>query len=247
METQLTKQTAAPELLSPTPVGRRSFLQYAGAATVTGALLTSCATNESAVAPGGSRNARIEAVNGVITLPGGDLGILNYAYVLEQIESRFYELVVANPYPGMSSYERQLFADLKGHEITHREFYRYSLGGFGLIPDLTLDFSSIDLKSRFSVITASRMFADLGTAAYNGGGKYLTDPINLAISGKLVSLEARHAAVLREILLPNTDAFAGDDAINENGLDLKYEPREVLPMAQKFVKEIIDPTNLPTA
>lgn len=186
-------------------------------------------------------------VNGVITLPGGDLGILNYAYVLEQIESRFYELAVNNPYVGISSYERQLFIDLKGHEVTHREFYRYSLGGFDLIPDLTLDFSSIDLNSRFSVITASRMFADLGTAAYNGGGKYLTNPINLAISGKLVSLEARHFAILRKVLLPNTDAFAGHDINDGMGLDVKLEPREVLTMAQKYVKEIINPQNLPTA
>lgn len=246
MEQQSTSQPTATEQLTASPVGRRSFLRYAGAATVTGALLSSCSPNESVVTPG-NRGARIEVVGGTITLPGGDLGILNYAYVLEQIESRFYELVVANPYVGMSSYERQLFIDLKGHEVTHREFYRYSLGGFGLIPDLTLDFSSIDLTSRFSVITASRMFADLGTAAYNGGGKYLTDPINLAISGKLVSLEARHSSVLREVLVPNSDAFAGQDAINENGLDLKLEPREVLPMAQKFVKEIINAQNLPTA
>ena len=238
--------TTPAEVPSPAPVGRRSFLKYAGAATAAGALLTSCAKEDALVTPG-SRNARIEAVNGVITLPGGDLGILNYAYVLEQIESRFYEMVLAKPYAGMSSYENQLFIDLKGHEVTHREFYRYSLGGYGLIPDLTLDFSSIDFNSRFSVITASRMFADLGTAAYNGGGKYLTDPINLAISGKLVSLEARHSAVLREVLLPNTDAFAGDDAIDGMGLDLKLEPREVLPMAQKYVKEIINPQNLPTA
>ena len=64
---------------------RRSFLRTVGAAAVTGGLLTACSTADIQVSPdGGPRRS-----GDVITLPGGDLGILNYAFVLEQIEVSF--------------------------------------------------------------------------------------------------------------------------------------------------------------
>lgn len=219
---------------------RRSFLRTVGAAAVTGGLLTACSTSELQVSPERGRVA-----GDVITLPGGDLGILNYAFVLEQIESRFYELVLANPYDMMTEMERQLFQDLRNHEVTHRAFYRAALGSAG-IPDLTLDFSDINFRQRTDVIEAARMFAEIGTAAYNGGGKYLTDPDNLAVAGKIVSVEARHVSIIREMEYPNTAAFAGENIVPE-GLFIKLEPSEVLPKAQKYVREIIDAHNLPTS
>ncbi|AUD04555.1 ferritin-like domain-containing protein [Spirosoma pollinicola] len=219
---------------------RRSFLRTVGAAAVTGGLLTACSTADMQVSPNGGR-----AAGDVITLPGGDLGILNYAFVLEQIESRFYELVLANPYENMTAMEMQLFQDLRNHEVTHRAFYRAALGSAG-IPDLTLDFSDINFRQRTNVMEAARMFAEIGTAAYNGGGKYLTDPENLAVAGKIVSVEARHVSIIREMEYMNQTAFSGDNIVIE-GLFIKLEPMEVLPKAQKYVRETIDAHNLPTA
>jgi hypothetical protein len=218
---------------------RRSFLRAVGAAAVTGGLLTACSTADVQVSP-----ERGRAAGDVITLPGGDLGILNYAFVLEQIESRFYELVLANPYENMTAMEMMLFQDLRNHEVTHRAFYRAALGSAG-IPDLTLDFSDINFRQRTDVLEAARMFAEIGTAAYNGGGKYLTDPENLAVAGKIVSVEARHVSIIREMEYPNLAAFSGDNIVQE-GLFIKLEPSEVLPKAQKYVLETIDAHNLPT-
>lgn len=90
------------------------------------------------------------------------------------------------------------------------------------------------------------MFAEIGTAAYNGGGKYLTDPENLALAGKIVSVEARHVSIIREMEYMNQTAFAGDNIVVDAGLFIKLEPLEVLPKAQKYVREIIDARNLPT-
>ena len=228
-----------PAVVNPT---RRSFLRVAGAAAVTGGLLTACSSADVAVAPNGARAGA--AAGTVVTLPGGDLGILNYAFVLEQLEARFYELVLANPFEGMTALEKQLFQDLRNHEVTHRAFYRTALGSAG-IPDLTFDFSSILFRQRTDVMEASRMFAEIGTAAYNGGGKYLTDPENLALAGKIVSVEARHVAIIREMEYMNQTAFSGDNIVIE-GLFIKYEPAQVIPMAQKYVLETIDAHNLPT-
>ncbi len=222
--------------------GRRLFLRTASAVAVTGGLLTACSTADLQIQPNGARAA---APGDVVTLPGGDLGILNYAFVLEQLEARFYELVLANPYANMTAMEKQLFQDLRNHEVTHRAFYRAKLGSAG-IPDLTFDFSSINFKERTDVLEASRMFAEVGTAAYNGGGKYLTDPENLALAGKIVSLEARHVSIIREMQYMNQSAFAGDNIVVGPGLFIKLEPLEVLPKAQKYILETIDARNLPT-
>ncbi len=229
----------APETAS---VQRRSFLRTVGAAAVTGGILTACSTADLQVSPSGARAA---APGDIITLPGGDLGILNYAFVLEQLEARFYEMVLANPYSGITAMEMQIFQDLRNHEVTHRAFYRTALGGAG-IPDLTFDFSSINFRQRTDVLEASRMFAEVGTAAYTGGGKYLTDPENLKVAGKIVSLEARHVAIIREMEYMNQTAFSGDNIVMD-GLFIKMEPSEVLPKAQKYILEKIDGRNLPTA
>ena len=230
-------QTLPPAYTTP----RRTFLRMAGAAAVTGGLLSACSTADVEVSPSG---ARAGASGTVVTLPGGDLGILNYAFVLEQLEARFYELVLANPFEGMTAMEKQLFQDLRNHEVTHRAFYRTALESAG-IPDLTFDFSSILFKQRTDVLEASRKFAELGTAAYNGGGKYLSDPENLAVAGKIVSVEARHVSIIREMEYMNLSAFSGDEIVKE-GLFIKYEPSQVIPMAQKYIIETIDIHNLPT-
>ena len=40
-----------------------------------------------------------------VDLGSGDVGILNYAYALEQLEAAFYLQVVATPYSGISALE----------------------------------------------------------------------------------------------------------------------------------------------
>jgi len=62
------------------------------------------------------------AKNDVVYLGTGDIALLNYAYVLEQLEAAFYTAVMASPYSGMSRYERSVLSDVKGHEIADREF-----------------------------------------------------------------------------------------------------------------------------
>jgi hypothetical protein len=66
-------------------------------------------------------------------------------------------------------------------------------------------------------------------SAYNGAGKYLTSAANLLVAGKIVSVEARHAAAIRDIRDgTNGIKFAGDDVVNVQGLDVKAEPSDVL-------------------
>lgn len=165
-----------------------------------------------------------------------DIGIFQLVHLNEQLEAAFYTAVVSSStFSSFSADERELFVDLRNTEIVHREFVRTALGSQAL-PDvrgsIDLNVLSSILSSRANILTASRTFEHLGVAALNGAGKYLQDARNLLIAGKFASVEARHAAALRDIAPPaavnaNT-AFAGDDITDANGRDVKLEAGVVL-------------------
>ncbi|MEO6316372.1 MAG: ferritin-like domain-containing protein [Chitinophagaceae bacterium] len=214
-------------------LSRRKFLGYAGTATALMAGLAACTKANDA-------NARVSGDG--VDLGSGDTGILNYAYALEQLEAAFYVKVIMSPYANMNAKETALITDIRDHEIAHREFFKTALGG-AAIQQLDFDFSSIDFGSRASVLGTAKAFEDLGVSAYNGAGRLIKSPDYLVLAGKIVSVEARHAAYIRDLLMVNS--FADDTAIDMNGLDLTNKPADVLPIAQKYIKTKLDGGNLP--
>ena len=221
---------AAPEVNVIKPVSRRNFLGYIGGAS---ALLAvqACKKDDNTNDSG-------------VDLGSGDIGILNYAYALEQIEAAFYKKISDTPYSGISDPEKALLADIRDHEIAHREFFKNALGAKA-IPSLELDFSSINFSSRDSVLATAKAFEDLGVTAYNGAGKLITTPDYLLLAGKIVSVEARHAAYIRDLI--SNGSFADNTAIDANGLDMARTPAEVLAIAGTYVKTKINASNLPTS
>lgn len=224
--------------------GRRAFLRWSSAAVV-GALaagldLSDLSLGEAmAAAPGGP-----SVSGGSVDLGSGDTGILNYAYALEQLEAAFYTQVIKTRYRGMSSAEQQILTDIRDHEIAHRNFFRTALGR-NAIPGLKVNFTTINFASRASVLNTARTFEDLGVSAYNGGGQYIKKPDYLVLAGKIVSVEARHAAIIRTLIAPGTAAFAGDDVIGVGGLDVARAPSEVLPLAAPYIATPITARQLP--
>ncbi len=225
---------------SEAAASRRSFLRVAGAAAVTGGLLTACSNaDQSSVAPSGSARA----AGDMVSLPTGDVGILAFAYVLEQLEAAFYEMVVAKPFAGMTSTQKQILTDIGGHEIIHREFFRSVVGN--MVPNLTFNFAGIDFNDKGSVLQAAADFELTGVGAYNGAGKYLKNATYLGLAGKIVSVETRHHSIIRELQYPRSDAFAGPTIVtSDTGLHKAYEPTFVLPVAQKFILEKLDASAL---
>ena len=163
-----------------------------------------------------------------------DVGVLNYAYALEQLEAAFYEETLKHIITGCTSSELNALLQIGQHEIVHREFLKAALGS-NAIPALQVNFSSIDLTKRDTVFHAAKVFEDTGVAAYNGAGKLLHTPAYLVLAGKIVSVEARHAATIRDILNPKSMDFAGDDVVNANGLDQALSPSMVLPLVAPFI------------
>ncbi|AKP50600.1 ferritin-like domain-containing protein [Cyclobacterium amurskyense] len=181
-----------------------------------------------------------------VMLGSGDIGILNYAYALEQLEAAFYATVIQGGYfANANAEEKQIMGDLEKHERAHKEFFKAALGN-AAIADLEVDFSAIDFNDRMSVLGAAKTFEDLGVAAYNGAGKFIQDAGYLLIAGKIVSVEARHAAAIRDLLNPGSADFAGDDLIDANGLERTLSFSEVLSAASTYVTTPIDFSQLPS-
>ena len=226
-----------------TPATRRSFLKLlgvGGTAVLLPSIFTAC-DDDGPTLPGSD--------GGPVALDlSTDVGILNYAYALEQLEAAFYTAVVAGfATNGISAAaERSALTEIRNHEVIHREALRAALGS-ARIGDLTVDFGTA-LASRESVLAAAQTFEDLGVSAYNGAGKYLTSVQNLLVAGKIVSVEARHAAAIRDIRNPDDGrAFAGDDVVDAQGLDVVREPAAVLAAADPFVTNAITIGRQPAA
>nr|MBA2582546.1 ferritin-like domain-containing protein [Bacteroidota bacterium] len=165
-------------------------------------------------------------------------------YALEQLEAAFYTQIIATPYSGMSSEEGKIMEDLRRHEVAHRDFLKAAIGS-AVIPDLEVDFSTVDFTDRASVLATAKAVEDLGVSAYNGAGRLLQDVNLLLIAGKIVSVEARHAAAIRDLINPNSIDFAGNDVVNAQGLDVVRTPSQVLAIASIYVKTPINAANLP--
>ncbi|PBQ34781.1 Tat (twin-arginine translocation) pathway signal sequence containing protein [Sphingobacteriaceae bacterium] len=224
------------------PIGRGGFLKYTGAVlATTGLVMAGCKKDKKT-----EEEAPPATEDKGVNLGSGDIGVLNYAYALEQLEAAFYTKVMDSPFSGMTAEETQILSDLKLHEIAHREFLKAALGA-SAIQALEVNFASIDFTNRSSVLNTAKAFEDLGVAAYNGAGKLIVDPNYLLIAGKIVSVEARHASAIRDLLNPKSSDFAGDDVIDINGLDGAKTPSQVLAIAGSYIKTKIDASNLPTS
>ncbi|MCR5860737.1 ferritin-like domain-containing protein [Flavobacterium sp. J372] len=231
---------------------RRSFLRISGLALAgTGLLIAGCSDDDD----GGMNNTvpGPGVINGTFDLGGGDLGILTYAYALEQLEAEFYNRVVNNASFGstFSPDERAILEDLYDHEVIHREFFKAALTGAVsnpqtmLLPDLDFTFPGVNFSNRLSVLQTAKVLEDTGVAAYNGAGKYISDANYLLLAGKIVSVEARHASAIRDLLNPGSTDFAGDDVVDANGLDEALKPSLIVPMVDPFITTAFTANYLP--
>lgn len=226
------------------PTSRRGFVRMLGAGGAAVALpgvLTSCADGFTEAGPdgGGGGGGGVSPVTGVSFDLRTDAGFLRLVQVLEEVEAFFYTAVVANS--NFNSFfpteERELFVDLRDAEIIHLEVVRQGLGSQA-VPSLagSINMATLTslLSSRTSIIAAARGFETLGVSGLNGSGKYLQDARNLLFAGKIVSVEGRHLAALRDISIPagtaNT-AFASDDTIDAMGRDIKLEAGDIIARA----------------
>jgi hypothetical protein len=226
-----------------TPIKRRSFFMYAGAtAGATALVLAGCSKDDN-------------NTPGMVNVGSGDVGVLNYAYALEQLEADFYTKVRSGSYYmglGANSAEKLILDDLYYHEVIHRDFFKTAISaGSTPIKALETVYPSNTFNSRATVLATAKAFEDLGVAAYNGAGQYISDPGYLFLAGKIVSVEARHAAIIRDLLSENTfvdntivtltsagsSSLATNNGPANSSLERSLTPSEVVAIANTFLAD----------
>jgi len=218
---------------------RRAFLRRAGLAGAAIALAGCGASGKEIMAPEATASGAVVNPDGSIVLNfATDIDVLNYAYALEQLEAAFYVTAVSNAAFSsiFSTSEQRVLTDIRDHEVVHKDFFAAALGA-AKIPNLTPRFGAIDFGSRTSVLQTAKTFEDLGVSAYNGAARYLASEAYLGVAGKIVSVEARHASAIRDILNNRSGDFA------PNAFDLGNTPQTVLTAAAPFITESITVVN----
>jgi len=232
---------------------RRRFLKalgVGGAAVLLPSVFAACTdeANGTGLVPRDASRATSGTNGAAVVLDlATDVGIFNYAYALEQLEAAFYtQVVTSSTFASTfaSTDEQEALSDIRRDEVAHRELLRAALGSAAL-PALTPNFAAVNFADRTSVLTTARTFEDLGVAAYNGAGRYIRNATNLLMAGKIVSVEARHASAIRDVLDPSGTSFAdlsslvGIGADPGTGRDVVLQPSGVLPAAAPFIADTV--------
>jgi len=167
-------------------ISRRSLL--AGAAAGAGALLL-----------GGSK---ARATSG---LSANDVGILNYALVLEYLQASFY--TEAERSGALSGKTAQAAKVVGATERAHVKAFQDLLGSKAVKRPL-FDFQGVT-EAQQAFLKTAVAFEDLAVAAYKGQAPKLQSSAVLAAAVGIHSVEARHAAWVRKLfgITPAVNAF----------------------------------------
>ena len=158
-------------------------------------LLQSAVVGGGALVAGGVLLGGLPAVAAAARSPEQDVRILNLTLLLEELEAAFYADAEEK---GVLRGELAEFARIVGdHERAHVAFLRNALGNRAE-PRPTFDFGNTTSDPDRFASTAA-MLEDTGIAAYNGQAVNLTKPV-LKAAATIVSVEARHAAWIRDIV-----------------------------------------------
>ena len=228
----------APPALAAAAWRRRTFLRVAGASAASAALvLAGCGKTPPAPA--------VVVDPNLITLQTGDVGLLNYCFLLKQLETALYKLVL-DAYPAdFSPDDRALFADLHDHELIHRQTLLATLTT-NFLPVLPFNFSSFTLTTRAGVLAAAQKVEDLGTALLAGASPLFVNEALRQLLTKMLSVEARHAALVRD--LATLGSFAGPDVVPAaTGLNQVLTPTAGIALLAPYIAPVvISVANLPT-
>ncbi|MGI8594729.1 MAG: ferritin-like domain-containing protein [Solirubrobacteraceae bacterium] len=166
---------------------RKRFLKMAGGMAAAGAfatLLAACGSDE--------EEAKVDE-----DIPpaarAGDFAILNYALMLEYVESDFYDKVIDS---GMLSKPAREMAKTFGeHEREHAETLKSAIEDGGEKP-VARPRTKFPLDSEREILKLAATVENLGAAAYLGQAAAIKSEDVLATALSIHTIEARHAAAL---------------------------------------------------
>ena len=176
-----------------------------------------------------------------LTFNANDVGILNFALLLEELEAAFYALAIRS---GKIKNPKELdyIKALGAHEATHVKFLRGVLGNKAIFQSSDISFNQAGLnavlKDRATILNTAVALEDTGVHAYNGAGTSIKNPTYLLAAGSIVSVEARHAAGARALLgrpsteekgaVPNSELKPTLNPFQGRAYDELYTPKQIV-------------------
>ena len=200
---------------------RKRFLKMAGGTAAAGAfaaLLAACGE-------GDEEKAEVDDA-APSTAQAGDFKILNYALMLEYLESDFYEKVVSS---GMLSGAALEMAKTFGeHENEHVETLETAVKEGGEKP-VARPRTKFPLEGEEQILGLAAQVENLGAAAYLGAAGLIQSDDVLGTALSIHSIEARHAAAL--------NIATGKEPVpfGDTGLAVPAEMDAVLEMVKPFI------------
>ena len=169
-----------------------------GSFILRGALATAAAYGAGSVAPFVQRAfAQSDA---------SDAAIFDFAHRLESLEYAFY-VQALEQVPDMTTHTRRLVGELRDHEREHRETISATVLQLGIkhAPPPEVDFGS-SFQSEKNFLGVAAQLEEVAVGGYNGALTQMFDKHLLLVIATIVQIEARHAAVVKDLLgRPITD------------------------------------------
>lgn len=162
-----------------------------------------------------------------LTFNANDIGILNFALLLEELEAAFYVAVIAS---GKIKDNKELdyIKAIGAHEASHVRFLRKVLGKNAVFQTKDIRFNRTGLtaliRDRQKILDTAVALEDVGVHAYNGAGPSLKNPTYLLAAGSIVSVEARHAAGIRRLMNRPVTEPQSDQAVANRDLVKALNP-----------------------
>ena len=172
--------------------------------------------------------------------PGTVLGVLQFAFLLENLEAEFYKAVLgvstlaafntafAPVRATLTATETATFDQIRKHEVAHVEVLRTAIIGAGGTPatytPASFDFTggngagngpfAAATTDKAFLLAAAQGFEDTGVRAYKGqAGNLISSNATLETALRIHSVEARHAAKIRRMRSLNGVAINGSGTI----------------------------------
>jgi len=176
-----------------------------------------------------SAEAKISSTKSV----ANDVKILNFALTLEFLEAEFYRLALKNKVFGTDAQLQRFTEVVADHEADHVKLLKKALGSKA-IKSPKFDFNeAVTDKAMFQ--STSQSLEDTGVKAYLGQATHIKQAAVLKTAGRIVTVEARHAAWIRFINNP-ADAMTAEKLLPApKVLDTPASESKVLSAAKKFI------------
>jgi hypothetical protein len=138
----------------------------------------------------------LPALAGAAAIPASDIAILNFALTLEYLEAAFY--AEANAKGALSDPDTVRFANVVAeHENSHVQFLKTTLGSKA-VAQPTFNFQGTTSDQGMFQATADTL-ENTGVHAYLGQVPNIKTKAVLVGAGRILPVEARHAAWIRDI------------------------------------------------